>query len=83
MWGRRNALCERDVEDVVGVEAVLVDSIAIPCGRNVGAISDYAFGEKKSVCEFDVVSRGAHGDRKRRSRDADLEWFFDDECVGP
>lgn len=78
-----DALGEGDVEDVVGVEAVVVHSVAVAGRRDVVTAVDDSFGEEEAVCEFDVVARGAHGDRERGGSDPDFEWFLDGEGVGP
>lgn len=74
---------EGDVEDVVGVEAVVVHSVAVAGRSDVVNAADDSFGEEEAVREFDIVAWGAHGDRERGASDTDFEWFLDDECVGP
>ena len=46
---------ERDVEDVVGVGAGVVDRVAVPGGRELVGVGDHALGEQEAEGEVEVV----------------------------
>ena len=52
--------------------------LGIPVGGG-----DHRLGDQEAGGEFHVVPGGAHGDRERRARDADLQRFLSGEGVDP
>jgi hypothetical protein len=74
---------ECHIKHVVGVDIVRARALAVPHGEHVVAAPDDALGEQKSLRQFDVGARCAHGDGERGSVEADLQRLFDNEGLGP
>src|SRR5690606_12094081 len=70
--GRRHAGSQDDVDDVVGVDAVLGGARAVAQGVDVGGVGDEALADEEPGDHLEVVAGGAHGDGQRASADAHL-----------
>jgi hypothetical protein len=61
--GQRHSRGQIDVQHVVGVTTVGVDAVAIPDRRDVGALTDDALCEQKSLRQFHIGARCASSQR--------------------
>ena len=78
---RGDAAGQRDVEDVVGVEALVGRAGAVPRRDDVLRGRDDALRHEEPGRELDVVAGRPHGDGERPSADADLEGLLRGEDV--